>query len=130
MKITLTQEEREKLLFEAFCGAGHLHYGDMSINVDQDIYDAAKALVKENFLEADVISREDVWIEAVRQGFEVWIIDNEDGEEYLVTADNLSHLDNLPLNIISKVLIDDEGYDAEDLDWVLEYIMFNDKIYG
>lgn len=21
-------------------------------------------------------------------------------------------------------------YDAEDLDWVLEYIMFNDKIYG
>lgn len=129
MKITLTQEEREKLLFEAFCGAGHLHYGDMSVKVDQDIYDAARALVKENFLEADVISREDVWIEAVRQGFEVWVIDNEDGEGYLVTADNLSRLDNLPLNIIDKVF-NGGDYDAEDLDWVLEYIMFNDKIYG
>lgn len=130
MKITLTQEERLKLLFEAFCGAGHIHYGDMQILVGKDNYNTAKLIVKERFGEDDIVCRENVWLEALNQGFEVSILDREDGESYLITPERLANLDNLPYNIMWKVLDDDGDYDAEDLDWVLEFIMFNEKIYG
>ena len=130
MKITITQEERLKLLFEAFCGAGHIHYGGVRILTDRECYDIAKLIVKERFGEDVMVCREDVWLEAFKQGFEVSILDREDGESYLITPERLANLDNLPINIVTKILIDDENYDADDLDWVLEFIMFNDKIYG
>lgn len=130
MKITLTQEDRLKLLHAAFCGAGHIHYGDMKILVDKDDYNDAKLIVKERFGEDVMVCREDVWLEAVKQGYSVKIQDRETGESYQIKSENLANLDNLPHNIIVKILDDDGDYDADDLDWVLEFIMFNDKIYG
>ena len=130
MKITLTQEERLKLLFEAFCGAGHIHYGDMKILVDKDGYNSSKLIVKERFGEDLMVCREDVWLETFNQGYLVKIQDLETGESYQIKSENLANLDNLPHNIIVKILDDDGDYDADDLDWVLEFIMFNDKIYG
>lgn len=130
MKILLTDEELKKLLYAAFCGAGHIHYGDMQILVSKEDYNTAKLIVKERFGEDSMICREDVWIEALNQGFEVKILDREDEESYLITPERLASLSNLPYNIIWKVLEDDGDYDADDLDWILEFIMFNDKIYG
>ena len=130
MKITLTQEERLKLLFEAFCGAGHIHYGDVRILTDREGYDTAKLTLKERFGEDVMVCREDVWLETFNQGYLVKIQDLETGESYQIKSENLANLDNLPHNIIVKILDDDGDYDADDLDWVLEFIMFNDKIYG
>lgn len=124
MKITLTQEERLKLLFEAFCGAGHFHYGTMGLEYSQDDYRIARDAADPG------PCREDVYMKMFELGLPIWIEDFEDGEKYRITPERLANVDNLPHNIIVRILDDDGDYDAEDLDWVLEFIMFNDKIYG
>jgi len=131
MKITLTQEERLKLLHAAFCGAGHIHYGAMIIDVrSNDDYDVARESVSQKLGDQHLICREEVWLEAFNLGLPIRIIDVEDDQVHLITEERLANLDNLPHNIIVKILDDDGDYDADDLDWVLEFIMFNDKIYG
>ena len=122
MKVLLTKEERKKLLHAAFCGAGHFHYGAMGIEYSQDDYKIARDAVDPG------PCREDVWLKMFELDMPIWIEDFEDDEKYFITPERLANLDNLPINIIYKIL--DGDYDAEDLDWVLEFIMFNEKIYG
>ena len=123
MTIILNRHEKLKMLLDAFCNAGHLHYGDMSIECSDEDYTLAKSELKNP-------TREEVWVKVYEMGKPIFIIDNEDGESYLIDHDSLNHLNNIPINLIQDMLDDEGNADADTYDWVLEYIMFNDKIYG
>jgi hypothetical protein len=122
MEIKLNDQEIKDILLSALCNAGHFHYGDMSLKVEARQYAAARLKLQEP-------CREDVWMQILLDGGRLILVDNEDESLHIFSLEKAKNaIEKLPAEIISDFV---EGNDDSDTaDWVLEYIMYGEKIYG
>ncbi len=117
----LSNEEKREILLSALCNSGHFAYGDMYVESDQDEF--GREHCKTNIIE-------EIWMAVLENGRQLTIVDNiEAGEEHsfdLVKA--YSQMDKLPKGIVADYLAGND--DADSADYVIETILFGEKIYG
>jgi hypothetical protein len=123
MTITLNDQEVKDILHNAFSSAGHFHYGAMSMQFDAKEYAASRQTLS-------APCREDVWVKMLEDGRKLILCDHEDDDKLHIfgLSDAKAALEKLPINILSDFI--EENYDADTADYVLEYIMYGEKIYG
>ena len=122
MTIKFTDDQLLMILDQAFCNAGHLHYGDMQISAPKDAGEKARAQLTDP-------SREELWAQVLRNGDSLTIHDAQDGSKHKFNLE-LAHqkLGNLPLWVVGDIVNGQD--DADHGDWTLEYLCYGDKIYG
>jgi hypothetical protein len=77
MKIILEKSESEKIFHGALCNGGGLAYCGVKINYSDKEYAAAKKSLQKKT--NDTVCLEDVWLEILRRGGTLTMIDEESG---------------------------------------------------
>lgn len=94
----------------------------MKIECNDDEYSQAKKLLVTPTIES-------VWMEILKNGCNLTIVDNEDYSRHSFSMINAYEaISSLPSEILLQFVNNDD--DAESADYVLEYIMYGEKIYG
>lgn len=129
MKVVLDQEEQLTLLHTILCD------NDWSLSIGIATKSPLKRAVAEQLQaqkSTEVICREDVWVEMVKQGHSITLVDNEETEDNVEL--NLAKLnegiEKMPIDLISKLMSEDGEYDAWTCYEALQYIMFGEVIFG
>lgn len=126
MKITLEPKESEDIFFNSLCnGYGISCYG-LYLKTKESQYKQANKRLRDKGERPCV---EDVWMEILRGGGELILVDHENGEEPSVIrlADVHERVQNTPI----KHLIDavNEQDDAITAEVVLQTVFYNDVIF-
>jgi hypothetical protein len=132
MEVKLTPQESEEHFFNALCnGASYIESYGISIEPKEKDYLAAKQSLKDKKGQVHtMLCYEDVWMEILRMGRPLIMVDNEGGQEpkevYLedvherVAKTEPRHL----LNAIN------EEDDAETADVILQTVFYQEVIFG
>lgn len=78
MKVTLEHHESESIFHNALCNGHGLAYCGLEITYNQEQYKNAKESLQER---GESICLEDVWMEILRRGGTLTLVDNESGED-------------------------------------------------
>jgi len=126
MKIILTQEESENIFFNALCNGRGLH-SFLFIEVNEEEYQ----LGKKHFQDKNQLcSLEDVWMQILRNGGTLTLVDTEDGESPCTIT--LKDVHDKVQNTDIKHLMDaiNENDDAITADVVLQTVFYGEVIFG
>jgi predicted O-methyltransferase YrrM len=127
MKIILTPEESENIFLNALCNGHGLSHMGLTIDHDDDQYHRAR-----HNLEKDGISPclEDVWVQVLREGGTLTLIDNESGEDPAVIT--LADVHNRVSDTDVRHLMDaiNEQDDAITAEVILQQVFYGEVIFG
>jgi hypothetical protein len=127
MNIVLTPEESENIFYNSLCNGHGLAYSGLSIETSEIEYDKAKLrLVGSN----QTICLEDVWMEILRGGGKLTLVDNENGEDPASITMPLVHerVQTAPVNhLLDAINEQDDGITAE---VILQQVFYQDVIFG
>ena len=133
MKIVLTKEESEKHFHNALCNGSNMrYYGVVLDYADKDYSAAKKSLVakqKKGELK-DVICQEDVWMEILRIGGKLTLIDEENcvGNKSVTLKDVHSRVAKTPLSHLLDAV--NENDDADTADAIIQTVFYKEVIFG
>ena len=133
MKIILEKEEAEKHFHNALCNGSQIRYYGLHLDyADKDYSAAKKSLVakqKKGELK-DGICQEDVWMEILRIGGKLTLIDEENGiGNKSVTLKNIhSRVAKTPLRHLMNAI--NENDDADTADCIIQTVFYGEVIFG
>jgi hypothetical protein len=131
MKITLTPQESEEFFYNSLCnalGTGYLSGYGIDIDAKEDTYAKAKKTLKDK---GESPCYEDVLMQVLRQGDELWVFDIEnDGEmnTSITLADVHERVQQTPLTHLVAMI--NETDDAETADAIIQTTFFKEIIFG
>ena len=128
-------EQKLSILHSAFSDGLHF-FGSYGIVIDYSDtdYQKAKGALIANGTDPDSLCREDVFVQMIRQGSSIEFIDDEadaedDGQTARLNLDTIeANWDAIPLRYIAAV--QDEDYDANDADLILQHLLWRDAVFG
>lgn len=130
VSIDLTPEKSEQIFFDSMCnGMSYLRGYGLVLDYDKSDYNKARDLLKEQG--KGMICREDVWMQILRSGGKLTIIDEEGGddERFDITLKEVHERVKLTdISILMEML--EERDDATTADCILQTVFFNDVIFG
>jgi len=133
MKIILTKEESEKHFHNALCNSGNLPYYGLVLDYDEKDYAKAKKSLLEKQKKGEfteTICREDVWVEILRVGGKLTLIDEENGvgNKSITLKDVHSRVAKTPLSNLMDAI--NENDDADTADAILQTVFYKEVIFG
>lgn len=127
MTIELTNTEAEEIFYNSLCnaaGTGWLAGYGLEVDCNEDDYKAAKQKLETPCLE-------DVWMQVLKDGKELSIVDHENDGEY-TKAIKLEDIHNriklVPFDVLTN--IETGCDDVIDADVVIQTIFFGEVIFG
>jgi hypothetical protein len=127
MKILLTAQESEQIFRNSLCNGHQIAYYGLQIDYDEKEYDKAKKrLVKRG--ESPCL--EDVWMEILRGGGTLTLVDEENGMD--ASTINLQDVhDKVQLSDFRHLLdaINEED-DSDTADVILQSVFYGEVIFG
>lgn len=128
MKIVLTKEEAENHFHNALCNGSNMPYYGIILDYSNSDYSAAKKSLKAKGQEG--ICQEDVWMEILRIGGKLTLIDEENGvgNKSITLKDVHSRVAKTPLNHLMDAV--NENDDADTADAILQTVFYGEVIFG
>jgi len=128
--INLTNEKSEELFYNALCGADVLAGYGLSLTYEKEEYQNAKKALSENPNPICRICREDVWLQILRSGGTLTVIDHEgDYEEHSITIKEVhERVQDTDIEYLMQA-INQKGDGTTD-DVILQTVFFNEVIFG
>lgn len=130
MQILLTPQESEDFFHTALCnGLSYIDGYGLELTYNEDDYKRAKQSLQEQGTSS--ICYEDVLMQILRQGNTLRIVDHEcDGDYTRGITLYMVHtrVSNVPYNHLMNMINEDD--DAETADVIIQYVAFNDIIFG
>lgn len=127
MKILLTAQESEQIFYNSLCNGHQIAYYGLQLEYDEKEYDRAKKrLVKKG--ESPCL--EDVWMEILRGGGTLTLVDEENGMD--ASTINLQDVhDKVQLSDFRHLLdaINEED-DGDTADVILQSVFYGEVIFG
>jgi len=132
MEIKLTATESESIFYDALCGG--LYYIDgygLEFSYESSDYQKAKEELKKKFGAKVMLCREDIWMEILRIGGKLTLIDHECEGEYTRSIGIKEVHERVPLAPAEDVLtmLNEQG-DAGTADIVIQTVFYNEVIFG
>ena len=135
MKIVLTKEEAEKHFHNALCNGSQIRdYGLRLDYSDKDYKAAKKSLDKKEksgeFKSHIGICREDVWMEILRIGGKLTLIDEENGvgNKSITLKDVHTRVAKTPLRHLMDAI--NENADGDTADCIIQTVFYGEVIFG
>lgn len=129
MKVILEHQESENLFYDALCnGLNELSYYDLEIDWDENEYKDARIKLKA-LTPDETICLEDIFMQMLRSGNTIWIVDSNDDERHPIT---LKLVHDRVANTPNRHLMDaiNERGDATTADCILQTVIYDEVIYG
>jgi hypothetical protein len=127
MKIQLTHEESEKIFHNSLCNGHQIAYYGLELDYSEEEYEKAKQrLIDRN----ENRCLEDVWMEMLRGGATLTLVDNENGEEpsTITLADVHERVQESPVRHLLDAI--NEQDDGDTADVILQSVFYQDVIFG
>lgn len=127
MKITLSPEESEEIFYNSLCNGHEVAYYGLSLETVEKQYTEAKKRLLEK---GETPCLEDVWMEILRGGGKLTLVDHENGMEPAIIrlADVHERVQNAPVkHLMDAINEDDDGITA---DVVLQTVFYKEVIFG
>lgn len=129
MQILLTPQESEDFFHTALCnGLSYISGYGLELTYNEDDYMKAKQSLKEQGTPSNCY--EDVLMQILRQGDTLTLADEEDGDyTQEITLDMVhTRVSNVPYNHLMNMINEDD--DAETADVIIQWVAYNDIIFG
>ena len=133
MKIVLEKEEAEKHFHNALCNGSNMRYYGVHLDYsDKDYAKAKKSLVKKQdrgeFKET--ICCEDIWMEILRVGGVLTLVDEENGigNKAITLKDVHTKVAKTPLYHLMNAI--NENDDADTADCIIQTVFYGEVIFG
>ena len=127
MKILLTTQESEQIFYNSLCNGHHIAYYGLQLECDDKEYEKAKKrLVKKG--ESPCL--EDVWMEILRGGGTLTLVDEENGlDASTITLQDVH--DKVQMTEFRHLLdaINEED-DSDTADVILQSVFYGEVIFG
>jgi len=127
MKIVLTPEESEEIFYNSLCNGHELaHYG-LSLETSATAYEKAKIRLIGG---GSSPCLEDVWMEILRGGGTLTLVDHENGElpSTITLKEVHERVQTAPVNhLMDAINEQDDGITAE---VILQQVFYKDVIFG
>lgn len=127
MKITLSPEESEEIFYNSLCNGHEIAYYGLSLETVEKQYTEAKKRLLDK---GESPCLEDVWMEILRGGGKLTLIDSENGMEPSIIrlADVHERVQNAPVNhLMDAINEQDDGITA---DVILQTVFYKEVIFG
>ena len=133
MKIKLTKEESEKHFHNALCNGSNIRYYGLHLDYSDKDYKAAKtSLVKKQDKGEfnNTICCEDVWMEILRIGGTLTLVDEENGvgNKSIQLKDVHRKVAKTPIRHLMDAI--NENDDGETADVILQTVFYGEVIFG
>ena len=127
MKINLTPEESETYFHNSLCNGHQIAYYGLQLDYDETEYDEAKERLK---AKGESPCLEDVWMEILKGGGTLTLIDEENGEapSLIKLSDVHERVQNTPLRHMMDAI--NEQDDGDTADVILQTVFYGDVIFG
>lgn len=128
MKIILTKEEAEKHFHNALCNGSNIRYYGIHLDYSDKDYKAAKrSLVKKG---EGLITCEDVWMEILRIGGTLTLVDEENGvgNKSITLKDVHSRVAKTPIRHLMDAVNEED--DADTADCIIQTVFYKEVIFG
>jgi len=127
MKINLTPEESETYFHNALCNGHQIAYYGLQIDYCENEYERARERLK---AKGESPCLEDVWMEILRAGGKLTLIDEENGEDpsTIVLIDVHERVQNAPTRHLMNAI--NEHDDGDTADVILQTVFYGDVIFG
>jgi hypothetical protein len=132
MEIKLTATESESIFYDALCnGLFYIDGYGLEFDYQQTDYEKAKKELKKQRGEKEELCREDVWMEILRIGGKLTLIDHECEGEYTrsITLKDVHDRVNLTPADHLLAMYEEQG-DAGTADSVLQSVFYKEIIFG
>lgn len=126
--ISLTAQESEQIFLDALCNGHHIAGYGLSMEYDEDQYREAKNRLIASGMDSCL---EDIWMEILRGGGHLTLVDEECDGEYTSTI-TLSDVHERIILVPFKHLVDavNEDGDGDTADVILQTIFFSEVVFG
>ena len=127
MKISLTHEESEKIFHNSLCNGHQIAYYGLELDYSEEEYEKAK----QRLIDRDENRcLEDVWMEMLRGGATLTLVDNENGEDpsVITMAEVHERVQNAPVRHLLDAI--NEQDDGDTADVILQSVFYGDVIFG
>jgi len=135
MTVTLTPEESEQFFYIALCnGIPQLQAYGIDLSYNSDDYKKARVILEElntqlPASERDMICREDVWLQILRQDDKLLFTDTEDGDQVEITlVDVHDKVVNTPLEHLVDMVREQD--DATTADVILQTVLYGEILFS
>lgn len=127
MKINLTPEESETYFHNSLCNGHQIAYYGLQLDYDENEYKHAAKRLKDK---GESPCLEDVWMEILRGGGVLTLIDEENGEDpsTIKLADVHERVQNTPVRHLMDAI--NENDDGDTADVILQTVFYGDVIFG
>ena len=127
MKINLTPEESETYFHNSLCNGHQIANYGLHLDYDETEYKQAADRIK---AEGFSPCLEDVWMEILKGGGTLTLIDEENGEEpsAIKLTDVHERVQNTPLRHMMDAI--NENDDGDTADVILQTVFYGDIIFG
>lgn len=127
VSIVLTPEKSEELFHNSLCNGHQIaHYG-LSLEYDNKEYQKAKnSLIKKKVTPC----LEDVWLEMLRMGYTLTLVDNENGEDDkpITLKEVHERVQKTPIRHLMNAINEEDDGDTADV--ILQTVFYKDVIFG
>jgi len=131
MKIILTNEESETMFHNALCnGLSYISGYGLVLEADEQEYKAASKKLKSE-KPNEVICYEDVFLEVLRMGNTLSLIDEEgdgDNNSTISLSDVHERVSQTPISHLTDMITEND--DAETADVIIQTVFYQDIIFG
>lgn len=126
MKVILTHEESEEIFYNSLCNGHEIAYYGLSLHVGETQYKEAKQRL---FEKGESHCIENIWMEVLRGGGKLTLIDNENGMDPSVIrlSDVHERVQNTPLEHLIDAINEED--DATTADVILQTVFYNEIIF-
>jgi hypothetical protein len=127
MKVTLEPQEAENIFLNALCNGHGLAYCGLEITYNQEQYKNAKESLQER---GESICLEDVWMEILRRGGTLTLVDNESGQDdaTIKLSDVHRNVEKTDIrHLMDAINETDDGITAE---VILQTVFYGEVIFG
>ena len=133
MKIVLTKEEAEQHFHNALCNGSNIRYYGLTLDYsDKDYAAAKKSLVKKQKTGKfkETICCEDIWLEILKIGGKLTLIDEENGmgNKSITLKTVHSRVAKTPLRHLMDAI--NEHDDADTADAIIQTVFYGEVIFG
>lgn len=126
MKITLTTEESENIFHNALCNGHQIAYYGLQLDYSEEEYEKARQRLRDA---GESACLEDVWMEMLRGGATLTLVDEEGCEEpsTITLADVHARVSETPVkHLLDAINEEDDGITA---DVILQTVFYQDVIF-
>lgn len=133
MKIVLTHEESENYFYNSLCNGSSISYYGLSLDYSEKDYKAAKKSLTDKQKKGifkETICREDVWMEILRIGGKLTLVDEDKwrGNKSITLKHVHSRVAMTPLRHLMDAI--NENDDADTADCILQTVFYKEVIFG